>query len=82
MSAIAALLNVTAERGGAATLDRRHGMPLRRRQRRPRCSRKAGPKQRNTSATSSPSRATKPRLGGYQVRTVGKTTLRTSADWR
>ena len=29
MSAIAALLNVTAERGGAATLDRRHGMPLR-----------------------------------------------------
>ena len=35
MSAIAALLNVTAERGGAATLDRRHGMPLRRRQRRP-----------------------------------------------
>jgi hypothetical protein len=28
------LLNMTAERGGAATLDRRHGMPLRRRQRR------------------------------------------------
>ena len=35
MPAIAALLNMTAERGGAATLDRRHGMPLRRRQRRP-----------------------------------------------
>ena len=34
MPAIAALLNMTAERGGAATLDRRHGMPLRRRQRR------------------------------------------------
>src|SRR5271167_4885952 len=34
MAALAALLNVTAERGGAATLDRRHGMPLRRRQRR------------------------------------------------
>src|SRR5580692_13015002 len=34
MPAIAALLNMTAERGGAATIDRRHGMPLRRRQRR------------------------------------------------
>ena len=35
MAAIAAALDMTAERGGAATLDRRHGMSLRRRQRRP-----------------------------------------------
>jgi hypothetical protein len=34
MTALAALLDVTAERGGAATLDRGHGMPLRGRQRR------------------------------------------------
>ena len=34
MAAVAALLDVTAERGGAATLDRDHGMPLRGGQRR------------------------------------------------
>ena len=34
MAAIAATLDVTAERGGAATLDRGHGVPPRRRQRR------------------------------------------------
>jgi hypothetical protein len=34
MAAIAAPLDVTAERGGAATLDRNHGMPLRGGQRR------------------------------------------------
>src|SRR4051794_34916826 len=34
MAAIAAPLDVTAERGGAATLDREHGAPLRGRQRR------------------------------------------------
>ncbi len=33
MAAIAAALDVTAESGGAATLDRGHGMPLCRRQR-------------------------------------------------
>jgi hypothetical protein len=33
MAAIAALLDVTAERGGAASLDRGHGMPLCRGQR-------------------------------------------------
>ena len=34
MAAVAALLDVTAERGGAASLDRGHGMPLRGGQRR------------------------------------------------
>ena len=34
MAAITAPLDVTAERGGAATFDRKHGAPLRGRQRR------------------------------------------------
>ena len=34
MTAIAAALDVTAEHGGAATLDRGHGVPLHGRQRR------------------------------------------------
>ena len=65
MPAIAALLNMTAERGGAATLDRRHGMPLRRRQRR--------------AVLLTESRATKPRFqAGTRSGTVGETTLRDS----
>ena len=75
MPAIAALLNMTAERGGAATLDCRCADDSDA----PCCSRKAGPKRRNTSATSSPSRATKPRFqAGTRSGTVGETTLRDS----
>jgi hypothetical protein len=50
MAAIAAPLDVAAESSGAAVLDRDHGTTPRRGQR------------RNTSATSSPSWATKPSL--------------------
>jgi hypothetical protein len=67
MAAIAAPLDVTAERGGAATLDRNHGMPLR-----------GG--QRNTSATSSPSRATGTALqAGTRSGAVGTMTFRDSS---
>jgi hypothetical protein len=75
MAAIAALLDVTAESGGAATLDRGHGAPPRGDSDAPCWSRKAGPKWRNTSATSSPSRATEPaRQAGTRSGTVGTMT--------
>ena len=75
MTTIAALLQVTAESGGAATLDRDHGAPPRGRQRRTVPVTEAGPKWRNTSATSSPSWATQPaRQVGTRSGTPGTVT--------
>jgi hypothetical protein len=75
MTAIAALLDVTAERGGAATPDRGHRLAPFGRQRHAVLVTESRAKWRNTSATSNPSRAGVTRRNGHRF------TLRPSRRW-
>ena len=69
MAAIAALLNVTAERGSAATFNRGHGVPLCRRQRRAVLITERRAEVAEHICHFQPLAGHQPRaLGGYQVR--------------
>jgi hypothetical protein len=82
MTTIAATFDVTAVRRRAAALYRDHSRRRAPDSDAPCCSRKAGPKWRNTSATSSPSRDMTRPSGGHQAATWAVMGARLPADWR